>query len=296
MIARQFSGAYRYGFNGMEKENAVNEDGYDFGARLLNTWNGKFLSIDPYSAKFPSESNYIFAGNNPVYFIDVKGKYKYPADKEAEYRNNYPMITLYLSNYVQNDVMKSDLLVNSLIQYSKDPSAHRSDMDNFKGYTRQSIERDVEWDNPGSPDIVFLDVIGSGLRATKQAAGHYDRDTETIQINSSIAKFTEDILAGDYPHAVKEAALFAFFSLLMHETTHRGDYEDNKQTTGDVGRVLEDKLFRFPYINGAAAAGVYNTLNAEGELNKEAQLDNESVIKLIQGNDETKTLIPSVPE
>jgi RHS repeat-associated protein len=68
------AGAYRYGFNGMERENAVNEDGYDFGARLLNTWNGRWLAIDPKFARYPHMSPYNAFENNPIYFNDPTGE------------------------------------------------------------------------------------------------------------------------------------------------------------------------------------------------------------------------------
>lgn len=37
---------------------------------------GKFLSIDPLYRKFPSESNYSYAGNNPIFNIDKDGEKK----------------------------------------------------------------------------------------------------------------------------------------------------------------------------------------------------------------------------
>ena len=37
---------------------------------------GRFLSLDPLQKKYPSQSPYIFAGNNPIFYIDVEGKKK----------------------------------------------------------------------------------------------------------------------------------------------------------------------------------------------------------------------------
>lgn len=69
---------YRHGFNGMEKDNELKGIGnsLDFGARIYDSRLGKFLSIDPLASKFPSESNYIFAGNSPIYLLDEKGEKK----------------------------------------------------------------------------------------------------------------------------------------------------------------------------------------------------------------------------
>jgi RHS repeat-associated protein len=68
---------YRYGFNGMEKENAVNEDGYTTQFRKLDTWSGRWLSLDPEMLRFPSKSPYMTFSNNPIIFIDPKGDADY---------------------------------------------------------------------------------------------------------------------------------------------------------------------------------------------------------------------------
>lgn len=69
---------YRFGFNGMEKDNEPKGIGnsLDFGARIHDSRLGRFLSLDPLAREFPSESNYSFAGNNPIYNIDQDGKKK----------------------------------------------------------------------------------------------------------------------------------------------------------------------------------------------------------------------------
>jgi len=73
------SSPYRFGFNGMPKDDEINGatgTSYDFGARLYDPRVGRWLSLDPLAAKYPSESPYLFAGANPIIFIDVDGKEK----------------------------------------------------------------------------------------------------------------------------------------------------------------------------------------------------------------------------
>lgn len=69
------SPAYRYGFNGKEKNDEINVDGgdYDFGARIYDTRLGRWLSLDPLIAKYPSLCPYNFCGNNPILFLDFDG-------------------------------------------------------------------------------------------------------------------------------------------------------------------------------------------------------------------------------
>ena len=68
--------AYRYGFNGMEKDDEVKGGGnsYDFGARIYDPRLGQWLSLDPLVTKYPALTPYGFCSNNPIIFIDFDGK------------------------------------------------------------------------------------------------------------------------------------------------------------------------------------------------------------------------------
>jgi RHS repeat-associated protein len=72
------TGYYGFGFNGKEKDDEVkgNNNSYDFGARIYDSRTGRWLSTDPLANKFPNESPYLFAGNNPILYIDPDGKKK----------------------------------------------------------------------------------------------------------------------------------------------------------------------------------------------------------------------------
>jgi RHS repeat-associated protein len=71
------AGIYRYGFNGMEKDDEVKGSGnsYDFGARIYDPRVGRFLSLDPHQKKYTDLSPYIYAELNPIAKVDVDGKY-----------------------------------------------------------------------------------------------------------------------------------------------------------------------------------------------------------------------------
>ncbi len=68
------SESYRFGFNGKEKDNNINEGDYDFGARIYNSKLGKWLSTDPLQKKYPSLSPYLMTNNNPVIYKDIDGR------------------------------------------------------------------------------------------------------------------------------------------------------------------------------------------------------------------------------
>jgi len=92
MPGRQFNAnSYKYGFNGMEKDDEVSGTGnsytamdWQYDSRLGRRWNvdpltkkyprrGQWWSPDKLSYKYPNISPYAFALNNPIYYIDKDG-------------------------------------------------------------------------------------------------------------------------------------------------------------------------------------------------------------------------------
>lgn len=77
MPGRTYTGSedYRYGFNGKEMDDEVSgaSNIYDYGFRVYNPRLGKFLSVDPLTKSYPWYTPYQFAGNKPVWAIDLDG-------------------------------------------------------------------------------------------------------------------------------------------------------------------------------------------------------------------------------
>ena len=67
--------AYRFGFNGQEKDNEVYGEGnaYSFEYRMYDPRIGRFLSVDPLFKEYPWNSTYAFAENRPIDGIDLEG-------------------------------------------------------------------------------------------------------------------------------------------------------------------------------------------------------------------------------
>ena len=69
---------YRYAFNGMENNNelGLDNENYDFGARMYSSAIGRWWSTDPLILQQKNEnmSPYSFADNSPVMKIDPDGK------------------------------------------------------------------------------------------------------------------------------------------------------------------------------------------------------------------------------
>lgn len=73
----QRRGCHRFGFNGKENDNEVKGTGnsVDFGARIYDSRLGRWLSVDPYGEKYPDNSKYTFALNNPIDNVDTGGEW-----------------------------------------------------------------------------------------------------------------------------------------------------------------------------------------------------------------------------
>jgi RHS repeat-associated protein len=67
--------SYRYGFNGMEKDDEHTQGKYDFGARIYDGRLGRWLAIDPRMQDLPGYTPYNFVANNPMRYIDPDGKF-----------------------------------------------------------------------------------------------------------------------------------------------------------------------------------------------------------------------------
>jgi RHS repeat-associated protein len=89
MPSRSFQDAgyskYRYGFNGKEND----DDFQDYGMRVYCPECGVFLSVDPIASQYPFYSPYHFAGNKPIWAVDLDGlepdfsKVKWSAKKDG---------------------------------------------------------------------------------------------------------------------------------------------------------------------------------------------------------------------
>ncbi|MBK7883869.1 MAG: RHS repeat-associated core domain-containing protein [Chitinophagaceae bacterium] len=65
---------YRFGFNGKELDKEVaSTTTYDYGFRIYNPALGRFLSVDPLMNSYPWYTPYQFAGNMPIWAIDLDG-------------------------------------------------------------------------------------------------------------------------------------------------------------------------------------------------------------------------------
>jgi RHS repeat-associated protein len=93
-------GGYRYGFNGMEKDDEVKGNGnsVSFKYRVHDTRLGRFLSVDPLVNDYPWNSTYAFAENMVVSGLDLEGK-EFLDFREARIQIEQGAIHIRLDNF-----------------------------------------------------------------------------------------------------------------------------------------------------------------------------------------------------
>ena len=69
------SDAYRYGFQGQERDDEVKGEGnsYNYKYRMQDVRLGRFFAVDPLIAKYPDYTSYSFSGNRVIDAIEFEG-------------------------------------------------------------------------------------------------------------------------------------------------------------------------------------------------------------------------------
>ena len=68
---RQYGTLSRYTFSGKEYDKETKTQ--DYGMRIYSQELGRFLSVDPLTKDYPHYTPYSYAGNKPIWFIDLDG-------------------------------------------------------------------------------------------------------------------------------------------------------------------------------------------------------------------------------
>lgn len=147
---------YRYGFNGMEKDDEIGGKGNSYTTlyRHYDPRIGRWRSIDPKFQKYLSVSPYVLSFNNPIYFLDEDGDDPDSNDDESD-------AWMFLSG-VAHGATKVFLQIGGLLHVA-------IGTESWSDY-QQTLK---EWDEAGEPYSEYSKEVGenTGLLLSTYGAG-----------------------------------------------------------------------------------------------------------------------------
>ena len=243
------SGFYRFGFNGMEKDDEIKGNGnsLDFGARMLDVRLGRWFAVDPYADKYTEWSPYNFALDNPVKYVDEGGKYVV----DPNFKIAYPKVSLILENadkLYNNQPLPPDVAkaLRGIDVESVFNEKFRPALEKYSTLTNTRIQDVI---TPGQGPVISSDLLDDRERADPggrlvNGKTLFEHDPVGNLINSNNGQgelVIDDDVAGDLEFELggndngyggvqtsaesKQAAFKVFMATVFHETVHFGRTE-----------------------------------------------------------------------
>lgn len=209
---------YRFGFNGMEKDDEIKGDGNSYTTlfRQYDPRIGRWMSIDPMMAKFPSLSPYNFSFNNPVLFTDPFGDE--PVERYGKVRR--------LFNWAIGNKLK-----NEINRIAVESGADESDIRTYKNILRGRVYEVTVWetyrnqdDEDGLASFEIAEVTYSydtkgGIRRFDYSFEEYDKPIPLF-ISGEVLQPTNHLIIGVAPDVTpgRGRAIKGVVSLLKSAT------------------------------------------------------------------------------
>ena len=188
---RSLSGdGYRYGFNGMEKDDEIAGKGASYTTlfRQYDPRVGRWNAIDPATAYFADKSPYNFVFNNPITTIDPKGDCPPGEDCNSEKQPDGTFIDIPLSIEDKDITYGDDFVLESFNYEGKFFSQSYDKSGNFLGYANVDDEGGAEYYVDTQVDDNYLGFEGS-------ATGALTVDSYGAEVGILGAKFGGLVLA-----------------------------------------------------------------------------------------------------
>jgi RHS repeat-associated protein len=189
------SGQYRYGFNGMEKDDETKGQGnsYDFGSRIYDPRVGRWLSLDPLIKRYPDVSAYSFVSNSPILFVDPNGKEVIAYGKSAQ------GLVLKVMAYAfgENSGFSFNEKTNSLVHNGKIPEGLSTQQQLLFKYFNETlvqsqtvtyVKTNINIQSKVRADGTFMDftnmgIVEDGIASTFYSPGsYYDNQNGVVTV------------------------------------------------------------------------------------------------------------------
>jgi RHS repeat-associated protein len=206
------SGQYRFGFNGKEMDNDLGSKTgtvYDYGFRIYDARIARFLSVDPLFQSYPWYTPYQFAGNTPVWAIDIDGLEPMVFNSQGFFKYKEK-----IGENVINVETKEGL--KRLTELNVSSKEQRQIMANIIGYYAKEIG--IEFQSKGSNVNKGKGIVGLKANPTEDEdnsesnPAFFEYHSKDIYINKE-----GDIISSNlYNYNILE-------NILYHEKLHKDD-------------------------------------------------------------------------
>ncbi len=211
------SRAYKYGFNGKEKDSEGMGGGsstYDYGFRIYNPNLGKFLSVDPLFRSFPWNSTYSFAENDVIRSIDIDGLEKYVVTRCWVNGSFKGIVCMYLPNTDAIRLYKADN-ANNNHTVVLNLNLNDADFAMLKGVYLEKDVNDVLHIKPNIDKIIFNK--SNNIREMREDA---------LVIEKPVNKREEKALVECEKNIEKNLYMVSF--ILAKTMTYQYNFDDSK--------------------------------------------------------------------
>ncbi len=233
---------YRFGYNGKERDDEVKGEGIqqDYGFRIYDGRLSRFLSVDPLTRDYPFYTPFQFAGNMPIFTIDLDGLEpgrKLPGGKLEECRK---------CSWGSKDPLLKRIgrSINGFISKIAKLALFKT-VTITKTVTKWNEIEDWKTDDPESTSKIDIPIGSNGLTQTER----------TINIPAF-----EDYANNRNYKIIPEGDLF-------NPTVNATVLDSDGNVTGDKAAGMGQTLILTPKLTSTEENKVKNSTMTQGEMN-----------------------------
>ena len=276
---------YRYGFNGMEKDDEIKgtNNSYDFGARMYDPRIGRWLKTDLYEPATPELSPYRFAANNPIKYSDGDGNFEIDETTNKNDPNLKPALANVLSELkkpenedklnliIKLGEFKNKEEVFELLADEKDPKLEVADIRTYSDVTteEQKANGSIRFDSKLGKDASLYDITLEDGQGAPNAVTIESKGETIVVIDDLLLKALDNKENAEYGFydSEKDAIDLFFESTILHEITHVGDNKDGVEDSAEgAGREVGKSFEKAAYGKDIDTGSNYATAKVAIEL------------------------------
>jgi len=259
---------YRYGFNGKESdlETYGANNSVDFSERFYDSRLGRWLCIDKLFKKYPGYSNYSYALNNPILFLDAEGN---------EVVGFYTFLSAHKNGQIEATaiVTQSQLFVDNIINQFDNSNAANPNLIDIT-FTSSDIVQDAGGNVGDGLTGIFVitkggdyidlgsyggskdNISGFDIRVQIDHDLSSEEQAETIVHESIVHALQDKVLIDEYYKSGDLSGLQTKYAAQVSDAT--GSHNQIRQNTGMFNDVNQQIIGAFTDPKNTAFSSNFN--------------------------------------